>query len=77
MTDCATKRLRLAEAENALHELVTGTKTVKVGFGPGKSAEYTEANADDLRAYIEDLRRQVAECDGQVLQGRGPIRFVF
>lgn len=77
MTDCATKRLRLAEAENALHELMTGTKAVKVGFGPGKSAEYTEANIDKLRTYIEDLRRQVAECDGQVLQGRAPIRFVF
>jgi hypothetical protein len=77
VTDCATKRLWLAEAEVALHRLLTGTAEQTVTFGSGKSVTYTAASIDKLRAYIEDLRNQVAVCDGQVPCKRGPIRFVF
>lgn len=77
MTDCATKRLWLAEAEYALHQLMTGAKEVEVQFGAGKSVKYTDANRRDLQAYIADLQNQVDECDGKTPCKRGPIRFVF
>lgn len=77
MTDCATKRLWLAEAENALHALMTGAKEVKVTFGPSKSVEFTAASIRDLRAYIQQLRDEVAECDGRTTPRRGPVRFNF
>lgn len=77
MTDCATKRLWLAEAEYALHQLMTGAKEVEVQFGTGKAVKYTEASIRDLKSYIADLQNQVDECDGKEVRKRGPIRFVF
>lgn len=77
MTDCATKKLWLAEAEHALHRLLTGTAEQTVTFGSGKSVTYTAASIDKLKAYVNDLKNQVAECDGQAPCKRGPIRFVF
>lgn len=79
MTDCATKRLWLAEAELALHRLLTGQQAVEIDFGPSKGVKYTQANVDDLRAYVSQLRREVAECDGTAATTprRGPVRFVF
>lgn len=44
MTDCATKKLWLAEAELALHKLLTGQAEVTVTFGSGKSVTYTAAS---------------------------------
>ena len=77
MTDCATKRVWLAQAELALHQLMTGTKEVKLSFGPGKAVEYSQATVRDLQAYVNQLRAEVAECDGQAPCPRGPIRVVF
>lgn len=78
MSDCcATKKLWLAEAELALHRLLTGTAEQTVQFGSGKSVTYTAANINQLKAYIADLKNQVAACDGQVQSRRGPVRFVF
>lgn len=77
MTDCATKRIWLAQAENALHEIMTGSKTVKATFGPSKGVEYSQANIRELQAYIAQLRAEVAECDGNSVGKRGPVRFSF
>ncbi len=77
MTDCATKRIWLAEAQLALHQLQTGTKETKITFGPGKGVEYSQANIEQLRTYVADLQAQVDECDGKTAARRGPIRFVF
>lgn len=77
MTDCATKKLWLAEAELALHKLLTGQAEVTVTFGSGKSVTYTQANIAQLKDYIADLQAQVDACDGKEPARRGPIRFVF
>lgn len=77
MTDCATKRLWLAEAQLALHKLMTGTSEQTVTFGSGKSVTYTAASIDKLKDYIADLQNQVDACDGKTPCKRGPIRFVF
>lgn len=50
---------RLDEALAARHALLTGKKTVSVGFGQ-RSVSYTEANIKDLERYIAELRREIA-----------------
>lgn len=77
MTDCLTKKLWLAEAELALHRLLTGTAEQTVQFGPSKSVTYTQANINQLKVYINDLRNEIAVCEGQEPAKRGPVRFVF
>ncbi len=77
MTDCLTKKLWLAEAELALHRLRIGGAEQTVQFGPSKSVTYTRASIGDLSAYIEQLKREIAACDGLEYKGRQPIRFDF
>lgn len=75
--DCATKKLWLAEAELALHRLRTGSKEEEIQFGSGKRVKYTVVNLADLQRYIDELRDQVADCEGLPRRRRGPIRFTF
>lgn len=75
--DCAQKKVWLAEAQLALHRLLTGTAEQTVTFGSGKSVTYTAASIDKLKVYIADLENQVAVCDGNPPAKRGPIRFIF
>jgi hypothetical protein len=56
-TDCATK---LAEAEAALHKLMTGTQSVEVWDGDYR-VRYSATNISSLEAYIARLK---AECGG-------------
>jgi len=77
VTDCLTKKLWLAEAELALHRLLTGTAEQTVQFGPSKSVTYTQANINQLKVYINDLRNEIAVCEGQEPARRGPVRFIF
>lgn len=72
MADLATLEKRLAAADDAYHELMMGARAVKVGFGPGKSVEYTEATAPRLKSYISFLQNEIARAKGQ--RTRGPIR---
>lgn len=52
------KVTRLAEATNARHKLLTGTRVVKVNKD-GMSVEYTSATLKDLNLYIESLEAAV------------------
>lgn len=60
MTDTATLTKRLAEAEAALHKLLTGTKavTVKTDVGETTYRSYVSDLAN-LRAYIAELKTQL------------------
>lgn len=78
MADLATLQERLAAAELAEHQIITGAKTASVGFGAGKSVTYTQATLADLRAYITRLREEIAALTGATTPAkRGPIRFQF
>lgn len=70
------KKLHLAEAEMALHKLLTGTKEESVSFGAGKSVKYTATNISELRRYINELKDEIAAAEGTG-RPRGPIRFIF
>lgn len=70
------KKLNLAEAEIALHKLLTGSKEQSVSFGAGKSVAYTATNISELRRYINELKDEIAVAEGRG-KSRGPIRFIY
>lgn len=49
---------RLIEAQNALHELVTGGKPVKIKKD-GREIEFAPANKAQLEHYIQSLKSEL------------------
>lgn len=64
---------RLAEAEAAYHALMTGRAVVAITDQSGEQISYTRATAASLRAYIRDLKAEIAGTT----RPSGPIRPVF
>jgi hypothetical protein len=60
MTDAdrALLQKRLAEAEEALHRLLTGSQEEASDYN-GFRTTFTAANTGDLRLYINQLKRQL------------------
>lgn len=54
-----TLEQRLAAAEDAYDALMTGRSVQELRDANGETIRYTPASAPRLRAYIEDLRRQL------------------
>ncbi len=75
MTDLTTLQTRLAEAEEAQHQLMMGAKEVSVSIGNYGSTTYAQANAEKLEQYIEKLKSQIARLSGTAR--RGVIQVVF
>lgn len=65
---------KLVEAEQALHDLLTGTSARVVVDQNGERIEYTAASAPRLRAYIQELKQQLSSPN---LGSNGPLRAVF
>ena len=55
----ATLEERLADAEDAYHNLMTGQSVVEVRDGNGELVRYNAASATRLAAYVQDLKRQL------------------
>lgn len=72
MTDETTLRQRLAEAEQALHDLTIGGGLASLRDASGRQINYTPADAPRLSVYIAGLKKQLG-MDG----GRPPARRVF
>lgn len=53
-------RVYLAEAEAALHALMTGKQSVSVGY-ESKTVTYTKAEIGALRAYIAELKARLGQ----------------
>lgn len=71
MADTATLQQYLAEAEQALHLLLTGQSEAVIST-EGKSVTYRSASIADLRSYIAGLKQQLGlGC------GRRPLRPTF
>lgn len=67
-------RAKIAEAEDALHALMTGNKPTEVTFGVNRGTKWAQANPDKLRGYIEGLKVELAGLLGTSASGRrGPI----
>lgn len=74
MADCdlALLKKRLCDAEEALHEITLGRHLRVVVDHNGERVEYTAANRSALRLYIQELKDQIAVCEGGS-KGGGPI----
>ncbi|WP_422074112.1 gpW family head-tail joining protein [Tranquillimonas rosea] len=72
MTDTATLRARLAEAEDALHKVALGGAVSVVSYD-GSRTEYTPTSEAALRRYVRSLKRQL----GDLSRGGGSHRVRF
>jgi hypothetical protein len=75
MADLATLQTRLAQAEEAHHQLMTGAKEVTVSIGNYGSTTYQQAGIEKLEQYIQRLQAQIARLTGTAR--RGIIKVVF
>jgi len=75
MTDLSTLKQRLAEAEAALHRLMTGELEVTVSIGGYGATTYNQASADRLSAYIARLKNEIASREGSSRRGAILMRF--
>lgn len=64
---------QLVQARSEYHNLMTGLKVRVFVDQNGERIEYTSANAARLRAYIQELERQVDHTVGH----SGPLRVFF
>lgn len=65
MTDLATLQTRLAQAEEAHHQLMMGEKEVTVSVGGYGSTTYVQTSIDKLEQYIERLKAQISRIEGK------------
>lgn len=72
-----TLQERLTEAEAAYHTLQIGGGVAEVRDSNGESVRYTQANASRLRAYIMELKAQIAAEAAGKPQQRGPLNPIF
>lgn len=72
-----TLQERLIEAEAAYHALLTGSGVAEVRDSNGESIRYTQANASRLRAYILDLKAEIAAEASGKSKPVGPLNPTF
>lgn len=78
VTTLCVLHLRLAEAQAALHRLMTGA-TVAVSARDGRRIEYSAAKPGDagrLQTYIASLKAEITAFEGAG-PARRPVRFSF
>jgi hypothetical protein len=66
-------RKKIAEAEEAYHQVMLGDKATEVTFGVNRGTKWTPANSKELVAYIDRLKGQLATLLGTGSRTRGPI----
>lgn len=76
--EIAALRTKIAEAKEALHQLMLGDKVTQVGFGTNRMTQWNQAKPAELRQYIAELEAQLATATGTTSGGagggrRGPI----
>jgi hypothetical protein len=71
MADTETLEARLEEAEDALHQVMTGQSATVTGYD-GHRTEYKPADEGALRRYISSLKRQLGR-----VQAPGSRRVIF
>lgn len=73
----ATLQELLTEAEGAYHDLQIGKAVSVARDSNGEEIRYTQANRNDLLAYVTSLRNQIAAAAGKPIAVLGPMRFRF
>jgi hypothetical protein len=64
----------LRAAERALHRLQIGEQFVRVRLSDGSESEFTPPRLNELKAYVDTLRDQVAGIDRR---RHGAINVIF
>lgn len=64
---------RLTEAQDAYHALQTGQSVVEVRDATGESVRFTRAQLSSLRAYIAELKLEIAGTESV----RRPMKLGF
>lgn len=73
-----TLQERLAEAEGAYHNLMTGQLARVIIDQNNEQVQYTAANAATLFAYIQSLKSEIAACAlGADTKPYQPLQFIF
>lgn len=75
MVDKTVIRKRLADAEEKYHRLQLGGVARVTVDQSGERVEFTAANRDNLRRYINELKEQLRIAEGG--RAAGPLRFVW
>ena len=75
--DIETLQTRLAEAEEAYHQLMIGAKEVSVNVGNFGSVTYNQTSRAALEAYIADLKNKLSEAKGLSIGCRKIIKVSF
>lgn len=73
----AALEARLAEAKQAYHDLLTGTKARVVVDSNGERVEFVAANRQALYAYIQELERVLCPPSSYPSNNLQPMRFTF
>lgn len=71
-TDINTLRSRLAEAENAKHDLAVGRRASVVVDQNGERVEFQRSGMSELQKYINELTAEIAKANGSAPLN-GPI----
>ena len=72
-----TLKSRLAEAEEAYHQLMIGAREVSVNVGNFGSVTYNQASRTSLETYIANLKSQIAAAEGTTTGRRKIIKICF
>ena len=75
--DIKTLKISLVEAEDAYHQLMTGTKEVSVNVGNFGSVTYNQTSRAALEAYISSLKSQIAAAEGTNIGRRRIMKVSF
>lgn len=76
MTDVATLRTWLTEAETARHKLATGSLVEELRHGETRT-KFTTTDMEKLEAYIASLKSQIAVAEGTAASRRRPITLTY
>lgn len=68
---------RLVEAEAAYHKLQIGESAVEVRDSNGESIRFAQANQGRLRAYVAELKAQIAAEVAGTTPRTGPLNPIF
>ena len=72
-----TLKSRLAEAEEAYHQLMIGAREVSVNVGNFGSVTYNQASLTSLATYIANLKSQIAAAEGKTSVRRRIMKVSF
>ena len=67
-----TNEQLLAEAEEALHQILTGSRAVRIRTQSGEIVEYNQTDITSLTAYVQSLKGKT-----QTQAAVGPMHVIF